>query len=337
MMGRLNDKLRCWEVERDLALYLSDDLSAEVRAAFDDHLRACTACSSALASARDLLALLEVRPVADPPPVLLNSCRDELQEMLDAVPPGRRSRWKWFLHAIDPTNWILAHPAWSAALLIVVGVSLGYAAPGLIRQVNQTAEAQPLFTVTPASDNLCPDDMKVSYDPGSGQQPGVATVQTGCETPVAITGSPDNPDVRNVLVYTLRNADRFGLDVRLNALETLRTRMDDTLIRETLIYAARNDSNPGVRLKAMESLRGQEQDERVRQAYLEAVVYDANLGVRAEAVTALRTLAESSRGVPYGDERIVTVLRDRMARDPNTFIRLQSAAAVRQIEPRQTH
>jgi hypothetical protein len=35
------------------------------------------------------------------------------------------------------------------------------------------------------------------------------------------------------------------------------------------------------------------------------------------------------------DDHMIAVLRDRMQKDPNTYIRLQSAAAIRDLGPRE--
>jgi HEAT repeat protein len=86
-----------------------------------------------------------------------------------------------------------------------------------------------------------------------------------------------------------------------------------------------------VRLRALEALRGFEQDDNVRQTLLDALLEDSNPGVRVEAINALRGLAEKGT---LDDPRLVNVLRDRMQRDPNNYIRMQSAAAIRQLGPR---
>jgi HEAT repeat protein len=70
----------------------------------------------------------------------------------------------------------------------------------------------------------------------------------------------------------------------------------------------------------------------VRQTLLGALVEDRNPGVRVEAVDALRGMAE--KGDAPSDDHMVSVLRDRMQNDPNTYIRLQSAAALGALGPR---
>jgi len=64
---------------------------------------------------------------------------------------------------------------------------------------------------------------------------------------------------------------------------------------------------------------------------MEALQNDDNSGVRLQAVNLLSGAlrAESSSGAV--DPNILSVLRDRLRNDPNNYIRLQSAAALRQL------
>jgi hypothetical protein len=60
---------------------------------------------------------------------------------------------------------------------------------------------------------------------------------------------------------------------------------------------------------------------------------DANIGVRVEAINALRTASE--QGGLLADPQALNVLRETMQKDPNTYIRLQSAAAIQQAPANQ--
>jgi len=86
--------------------------------------------------------------------------------------------------------------------------------------------------------------------------------------------------------------------------------------------------------KALEALDGTEPEDVVQQTLLDALVDDDNPGVRVEAINELRDLAASGR-VSSDDGHMVSVLRDRMQKDPNTYIRLQSAQVIRELGPRQ--
>jgi len=86
-----------------------------------------------------------------------------------------------------------------------------------------------------------------------------------------------------------------------------------------------------LRLKALEALNGSEPQDIVRQTLLDALVDDQNPGVRVEAINELRDMA--SKGQVVSDDHMISVLRDRSEKDPSTYIRLQSAAAIRDLGP----
>ncbi len=159
------------------------------------------------------------------------------------------------------------------------------------------------------------------------------------EKPLVVQGSMDDTDVKRVLTYVVQNGQRFDPGVRLDSVDILRTRSSDGDVRRALCTAARKDHNPGVRLKALEALHGFEQDETVRQTMLDALLEDPNPGVRVEAINSLQATlrAMSETAVTLQDRRAVQVLRDRMRKDPNNYVRMQCAAAMRQLGPREVY
>jgi HEAT repeat protein len=116
-------------------------------------------------------------------------------------------------------------------------------------------------------------------------------------------------------------------------MDLLRAKNDDPEVRDVLCHAVHTDPNAAVRLKALEALNGAEPQDLVRKTLLDALVDDRNPGVRVEAINALRNMA--AQGKVVSDDHMIAVLRDRMQKDPNTYIRLQSAAAIRDLGPRE--
>jgi HEAT repeat protein len=170
--------------------------------------------------------------------------------------------------------------------------------------------------------------------------------------------------MRRVLTYVVRNSDRFDAGVRLDCLDALKSRIHDAEIRSALLDAVRRDQNPAVRMKALEALRDVAADEHVRDVLLQSLDRDSNPGVRVEAVNLLvRSLelesVSQTPAMPEAPEapgsdmpmiapnapavalpsaepsvrRVVRALEDLQRRDPNRYVRLRSAAALRQIGP----
>jgi HEAT repeat protein len=156
-----------------------------------------------------------------------------------------------------------------------------------------------------------------------------------------------------VLTYVVENGDQTDTGVRLDCLEALRARNADLDVRRALLFAARKDQNSAVRMKALESLRDAVADQAVRETLIDALEHDANPGVRVEAVNLLvRSLEPGAPDAsdnaapalaPEGPEgpldpsleHVVRTLEDLERNDPNRYVRLRSAAALRQIGPRE--
>ncbi len=323
------------------------------------HLAQCPACSESLDREKELLALLAENH-AEPDAALLASCRATLTDALD-----REEEGGWLRRAFGsllPANWLSPRPAWSAAVLLLIGFSVGVLAPRLLRHpenLKAPANSSPQIAATndsgssqsaPADSsdsnplaNLAqsPIDLRTADVAGIDVLPpdGVddsprVQLQLRSQQPVTLSGTVNDDDVKDVLLGVLRNGERFCPDVRLDAVDLLRARNNDPDVRAALCHTVRNDRNAAVRLKALEALDGAEPEDIVQQTLLSALVDDDNPGVRVEAINELRELAAKG-SVSSDDGHMLSVLRDRMQKDPNTYIRLQSAQVIRELGPRE--
>jgi HEAT repeat protein len=177
---------------------------------------------------------------------------------------------------------------------------------------------------------------------------------------VVLSGNLDDSDMRRVLTYVVKNSERFDPGVRLDCLDALRAKIGDAEIRDALLDAARHDKNPAVRMKALESLREVASEQDVRDAVLESLEEDTNPGVRVEAINLLVRSLEMESGTPAmpsspgansdvpmveqtapaalaesdpSVRRVLRALEQLRRNDPNHYVRLRSAAALRQIGP----
>jgi hypothetical protein len=211
----------------------------------------------------------------------------------------------------------------------------------------------------------------INFAPSSNAAPGTVQVQLRAEQPMVLSGNADDSEMRRVLTYVVENGERFDAGVRLDCLDALKAQARDLQVRRALLTAARKDQNPAVRMKALEALRDSSSDDEVRGALLEALTHDANPGVRVEVVNMLvHSLArdmqdgsfpklapenmgdagevsddavaiaqgESGEGTLVADEsaeRVIRTLEKLQKRDPSQYVRLRSAAALRQIGPRE--
>lgn len=335
----------CDDMEPLLMLFAAgQELDPAEQAEVAEHVVHCSACAAALEREKALLRTV-ASYAGEPDAALLARCRSSLEDALDREEEGLP--WLRKIASFLPGGWLSPRPAWSAALLLLLGFSAGIFGPRLLQRSPSTAP--PASNSTPngawepadvggnsslASFDLHSADVSgINVLPagGSGEPPEVE-LQLKAQRPMTVHGTVDDDAVKNVLLYVLRNGDRFDPDLRLNAVDVLRARNNDPEVRSVLCRAVHTDHNTAVRLKALEALNGAEPQDLVRQTLLDAL-NDRNPGVRIEAINALQAMA--AKGQVVSDDHMLSVLRDRMRTDPNTYIRLQSAAVIRDLGPSQ--
>lgn len=349
----------CAEWQPLLMLFAAGgELEDAENARLSAHLAQCPACSQSLEREKELLVLLAENR-SEPDAAMLASCRASLADALD-----REEEGSWLRRAFGvllPANWLAPRPAWGAAVLLLIGFSVGVLGPRLLRHSanpkaagNSTSEiaatsgpesapsaaanssdAGPFANLAPSPLDLRAADVAgINVLPSGGDDSPRVELQLRSQQPVTLRGTVDDDDVKDVLLSVLRNGERFCPDVRLDAVDLLRARNNDPDVRTALCHTVRKDHNAAVRLKALEALDGAEPQDVVQQTLLDALVDDDNPGVRVEAINELRELAAKGR-VSSDDGHMLSVLRDRMQKDPNTYIRLQSAQVIRDLGPRE--
>lgn len=334
----------CAEFEPLRLLFAAGELDAAAQSRLSEHLAACGACRADFKEEKRLLSLFsEIRD--EPDAALLASCRASLMDALDREEEG--GWWRRSVRALVPSSWLAPRPAWSTALLLMLGFSVGILGPRYLLRSRvatpRTGSISANSPVRPSTDSdtapLSTLDLHsaevagINVFPSGGDTPPQVELQLKAQQPLMVHGTVDNDDVKRVLLDVLRNNQGSDPDVRLYAVDLLRARNNDPEVRMALCHAVHTDHNAAVRLKALEALNGAESQELVRQTLLDALVDDQNPGVRVEAINALRDMAASGQVSP--DEHMLAVLRERMRNDPNTYIRLQSAAAIRDLGPSQ--
>jgi hypothetical protein len=339
---------QCGKWQTLLVLFAAnDELDFVQESELAGHLADCSDCRSALDGETELLATLGEHRV-EPDANLLASCRASLEDALDCEEEGGWLRRK--IGTLLPADWLSPRPAWSAALLLMIGFSVGMFGPRLLRHpavhpdaaksapesaIDTSSVLEPLVAPAHSSNTFdlhTADVAGINVFPADGNDPPQVQLQMRTQEPITVQGTVDDDNVKRVLLYVLRNNQRFDPDVRLNAVDLLRTRSADPEVRSALCRAVETDRNAAVRLKALDALNGAAPKDMVRKTLLDALQQDQNPGVRVEAINSLRQMAEN--GQIASDDRVLTVLRDRMNHDPNTYIRLQSAAAIRDLGSR---
>jgi hypothetical protein len=354
-----NGLKRCADIGPLLVFYACDEVEPQEREQIDAHLTACASCAAQLREEQEmqsaLVSAFQPADQLDPSGALLAQCRSELSELLDDLSaPPLREQWSPFA---SMRRWMALRPAWSAAVLVLLGLAVGTQVALWIPARDGNFGGGQAMNVKAAAP-LTNEDLSKMAVAGVNFAPtadslGTVQLQVRTEQPVVLTGSVDDADVRRVLTYVVTNGERFDPGVRLDCLDVLKTRTGEKDVRYALLAAARRDQNAAVRMKALEALRDSTADDAVRDTLLEALQHDANPGVRVEAVNLLvRSLEGEGSAEPpsAGDSpeiagaqiptdpsvgRVISALEGLQHRDPSRYVRLRSAAALRQIGSRE--
>jgi hypothetical protein len=353
-----NGLTHCSDIGPLLVFYTCDEVEPQEREQIDAHLANCASCAAQLREEQEmqsaLVSAFQPADRLDPSGALLAQCRSELSELLDDLSaPPLREQWSplgWI------RRWMALRPAWSAAGLVLLGLAVGTQVALWIPERDGNFGGGQAMNVK-AAPPLTNEDLSkmavagVNFAPAANSL-GTVQLQVRTEQPIVLSGSVDDADVRRVLTYVVTNGERFDPGVRLDCLDVLKTRTGEKDVRHALLAAARRDQNAAVRMKALEALRDSTSDDAVRDTLLEALQQDANPGVRVEAVNLLvRSLEREGPAEPPAPgspeiagaqiptdpsvERVIRALEGLQHRDPNRYVRLRSAAALRQIGPRE--
>jgi hypothetical protein len=306
--------MKCEWVQQNIVLFVYDELPDDARFELEQHVSRCAACATELESAKKFRTDFSRSPIQDPSPNFLAASRMKLQEALESAEQGA---W-WHRVVFDPMAWlhqIRFAPALAAAIFMVgFGGGIG-ATYKMLRTQPDFPSGSPAPAPAQASIGAI---QSVAQQPGSNQ----VTIKYDAVSPQVRTGSLNDPNIQQLLLYAARN--NFNPGVRMDSVDLLTQQPNDAHVREALIYALRYDSNTGVRLKALDGLGPSVKDDvQVRDAVLESLMADANPGVRIEALRLL---------VPVrADSSVRIVLQRLAAKDENRYIRSQARTLLSQL------
>ena len=307
--------MKCEWVQQNVVLYVYDELPDDARFELEQHISRCTACAAELHSVKKFRTDFSHPPVQEPNANLLAASRMKLQEGLESAEQGG---W-WHRLMVDPIAWmnqIRFAPALAAGIFIVgfaggIGASYKMAkGPVDTSSSNGNAAAPALASISGIE--------SVAQQPGSSQ----VTVKYDTVSPQVRTGSLNDPNIQQLLLYAARN--NFNAGLRMDSVNLLTQQPNNVHVREALLYSLRYDSNTGVRLKALDALGPYVKDDvQVRDAVLESLMSDTNPGIRIEALR----LLEPCRA----DSSVRIVLERLAAKDENRYIRSQARNLIAQL------
>jgi len=256
------------------------------------HLAGCAECRREREQILALRVLADSYPVADPAPNLIARARLRLDEALDAQPPlGWRQRLMGLIRR--NIGGLEAVPV-AALLLLVVGVGAGaFGGYRMALYHAARAGAQPQAAATTVADTGSVTS-NVATVSSIVRHPGTHIVDVSYKqlVPRQIEGSLDDPQIRQLLMMAAQNSTSAGVrddSVGLLAAECRAGHgCQGEGIRDALMVALRYDKNAGVRQKALAGLAPYvSEDTRVRNAVLEALLNDSDPKIRSASISML--------------------------------------------------
>jgi len=268
---------------------LPDDATHEL----ERHLATCTVCGQEREQMRALKLLADAYPVEEPNANLVARSRIRLEEALDALPPTRwfeRLLQKLRNNAAS----LQSAPIAASLLLVIGGGvgSLGGYFVAQNHAAARTSETAVVSSAP--SKQVDQPEGEIASISSIERQPNseMVAVHFNQIVPGEIHGSLDSPAIRKLLMLASENAASAGIrddSVGLLASECRAGHeCQATGIREALMVSLRYDRNAGVRHKALEGLQPYVvEDVRVRDAVLEALLNDSDPRVRTDAISIL--------------------------------------------------
>jgi len=248
-----------------------------------------------------------------------NFLTDSRMKLQEALESAEQGGWLSRL-VFEPINWlnqVRFAPALAAAIFIV-GFAGGIGATYKMVKTTPTIESPAGTPSSPAAVASVSGVSSIVQQPGSNQ----VTVKYDTVVPQQATGSFSDPQIQQLLLYAARN--NFNPGVRMDSVNLLTQQPNNEHVREALLYALRYDSNTGVRLKALDGLGSYvKTDTQVRDAVLEALMSDTNPGIRIEALRLLDPVR--------ADSSVRIVLQRLAQKDENRYIRSQARSMVAQM------
>ena len=266
---------------------LPDDATHEL----ERHLATCTVCAQEREQMRALKLLADAYPVEEPHANLMARSRIRLEEALDALPP---TRWfERLLQKLRNNAASLQSAPIAASLLLIIGGGVGSLGGYFVAQNHAARTGETAASVTPSKPVDQPDGEIASIS-SVERQPNTELIAVHYNqiVPREIRGSLDSPEIRKLLMLASENA--VSPVVRDDSVGLLASECraghecQPTGIREALMVSLRYDRNAGVRVKALEGLQPYVvEDVRVRDAVLEALLNDSDPRIRTDAISIL--------------------------------------------------
>lgn len=313
-------------------IYLSQlqELSEEEQSVLEKHLRDCPECRTESGELKRLHEVIARHGRGEIAEEFLFEARRELRVAL-RLERAKKTRWSDLLERFNILSYPTVRVAFASAVMLVIGLGLGYLLFVPTTSVTSMGEAASLEGADSQSGAT-----KVSNLRFISQQPETGDVEFTFEmvTPIRMKGSVRDNAVQRVLAQALLNEQNPG--ARLQTVSTLGTQLQPTALQDheikaSLIQALKSDPNAGVRREALLTLQKLPFDQEVKQAFLFVLRHETNPAMRIDVINSLEKPVLAGKMV---DQDILDVLREKMQTDENNYIRTRARNVYEEVQQR---
>lgn len=313
--------MNCHDVQLRLSLYLYGELEFAEEEKLEQHLDTCALCQLAFAREKEwhTVAAAEQR---DTPLDLLAECRRDLRQVVQAeraAPASSSVHW-WSRSWSWPEAWRITPHRWSYQTAVASFlIFLGYAGGHIFDRKGGSADPLPFLR-----SGLLGTGNRVSNIERTGPNQVRIYIQQTQEH--EIVGNPHDEKIRPYLI--VGSKDPSDPSLRIYSVEMLggQTGFD---VRDTLLDRAQRDANAAVRLKAVQSLNSFVDDPVTRDALRSVLEHDPDPAVRSQVIDLL--VPASTR--PQLTPDVAATLRMHILSEQDDFIRAHCLDLLRSAVP----
>ncbi len=303
-----------------LQMYFFDELTPKEKAEVEKHLEDCEECRNDLREMQRLRVFLSMKK-KDVPDNLLSEARQELRARL-RIERNRSTFTRRIKGLLSPVLSLKPVYVLSSIAVFVSGLLLGFI---LFRSDN--ISVNPDLGMGTAENNGTVKINNVKFI-DSDASDGEVEFTFNAVKPVRVKGNINDEKIKSVLTYAMLNEENPG--VRLNTVnfinETQTVKLDPE-VKAAILAVAKYDDNPGVRKEAFSFLKKIPFDDDIKSAYLYVLMNDSVSGLRIEAVNGL--FEASKKGELFTKEEL-SVFKEKMQEDDNSYIRLRAQTVLKE-------
>lgn len=307
--------------------YFFGEINSREKIELEEHLKNCELCRTEFYSAKALKESLLNNELPEPDDNLLSEARNELHATLREE-RNKISIWNWISGKITTSFLITPQLAAAAVSFLIIGVITGYFIFNTAGSIHYTMENPKPDQPNPGM--MLSGDTRISNIRFLEKNPGSGTVEFTFDAikPVHIKGKISDPEIQNVLTYSMLNEDNPG--TRLNTINFINSAAQpqpDNEIKNAILSVVKYDANQGVRLEAMKLIKKFGFDDQVKNAMFYVLQNDSSSGMRIEAMNIL--VQANKKGNTFNQEDL-SVFRKKVQLDDNNYIRYQARTVLKE-------